>query len=173
MSESPVSDAAVLAWTRLVRAHQVCMAAVERALRQAGLPPLAWYDVLLELNRAGDAGLRPLVLESRLLLAQHNVSRLIDRLEAADLVSRAPCAGDGRGQIVRLEPPGRDVLDRMWPVYAAAVRQTVEERLDEAQTQTLIAALDRLIVGQGGQSASCRPRGAQEAPAEGAADCKP
>ena len=37
---------AVDAWTRLVRAEQSLIDKVETDLKQAGFPPLTWYDVL-------------------------------------------------------------------------------------------------------------------------------
>ena len=69
---------------------------------EGGFPPLAWYDVLLALRRSQDKGLRHLEIEAQLLLAQHNVSRLVDRLERAGLVERRPVAEDGRGQLVMI-----------------------------------------------------------------------
>src|SRR3954447_18000903 len=92
------SDAAVLAWTRLIRAHAVALGAVEAALAAAGLPALAWYDELLELERLGPV--RPRELQGRLLLAQPNLSRLIDRMEAAGLVARVACEDDRRGHLL-------------------------------------------------------------------------
>ena len=80
MSRKP-SDAATKAWARLIRAREIVVGAVERDLKAAGLPPLAWYDVLLELTRAPDGRLRPFELEKETLLLQYNLSRLLDRLE--------------------------------------------------------------------------------------------
>src|SRR6266566_841845 len=80
MPERPPSDAVIRAWTRLIRAQQAALSAVEADLKTAGFPPLAWYDVLLELSRAEGEGLRPFALEQELLLAQYNLSRLLDRL---------------------------------------------------------------------------------------------
>ena len=68
-------------------------------LKSAGLPALEWYDVLLEIERAGP--LRPRDLQSRLLLAQSNLSRLLDRMERAGLIARGDCEQDGRGLVVR------------------------------------------------------------------------
>ena len=42
----------VVAWARLLKASAKLLAFVERDLKEAGLPPLAWYDALLELHRA-------------------------------------------------------------------------------------------------------------------------
>ena len=82
------------------------MAEVERDLKQAGLPPLAWYDALLELHRARPEGLRPGDLEKEMLLPQYNVSRLVDRLEAAGYVVRRRIPRDGRGQVLQITEPG-------------------------------------------------------------------
>jgi hypothetical protein len=40
------------AWTGLVRTQQFLINRVEKELRENGLPPLSWYDVLWELERA-------------------------------------------------------------------------------------------------------------------------
>src|SRR5262245_65152985 len=92
------SDAVVDAWIALMRAQQMTLLKIERAFREAKLPPHAWYDALWELDRAGGDGLRPFEIEQRLLIAQSNISRLIDRLAQQGYVERQPCQEDGRGQ---------------------------------------------------------------------------
>jgi DNA-binding MarR family transcriptional regulator len=138
------SEATVTAWVRLVKASRHVLGAVETDLRAAGFPPLGWYDVLLELRRAG-APLRPLEIEGRLLLAQHNVSRLIDRLEAAGYVERQPCEEDGRGQVVALTDPGRDLLKRMWPPYRSAIQRHVGAKLTDDGASRLSRLLGLLL----------------------------
>jgi len=93
MSRNP-SEAAVKAWTRLVRARDLVLGAIEQDLKAGDCPPLAWYDVLLELTRAAEGRLRPFEIEKQTLLAQYNLSRLLDRLEKEGLVARAPCQDD-------------------------------------------------------------------------------
>ena len=145
MSEGP-SESVVRAWVRLVRAEQTVLAAVEADLKAAGFPPLAWYDVLLELSRETSGALRPLEIERRVLLAQYNLSRLIDRLEEAGLVARQPCPEDRRGQLVRLTSAGRRLQQRMWPAYGAAIRRRVGDRLTDKEAATLALLLDKLLV---------------------------
>lgn len=136
------SEDMVQAWVRLVRAHRAALGMVEGALKAAGLPALEWYDVLLELERHGAQ--RPRELQGRLLLAQYNLSRLLDRMAAAGLVERRPCAEDGRGQLVAATAAGLAMRARMWPVYAAAIGEAVGARLGEAETQVLAGLLGRL-----------------------------
>jgi DNA-binding MarR family transcriptional regulator len=133
------------AWARLLKAQRVALGSVEKALKAAGLPPLAWYDVLLELERADAPGLRPFELERAMLLEQYNLSRLLDRMEKAGYVERQACAEDGRGQIVAITPAGKAMRRRMWPVYAAAIEDAFGQHLSEQQAKNLDALLCTLI----------------------------
>ena len=135
------TEATVTAWARLMRAQRVALQAVETDLKAAGFPPLGWYDALLELRRAETGCLRPVELEAQLLLAQHNVSRLIDRLQAAGYVNREPCDTDGRGQMVVITDAGRDLLKRMWPVYRTAIQAHVGAKLAGDNEATILGAL--------------------------------
>ena len=134
------------AWARLVRISQATLAAVEVDLRRAGFPPLAQYDALLELRRAGDKGLRPFELQHEMLLAQYSVSRLVDRLVKAGLVDREESADDGRGQVLMITSKGHDLLRTMWPVYGKAIQSHFGERL----TPSEIGNLSRLLAKLGG-----------------------
>ena len=142
MNEKP-ADATVRAWVRLTRAQQRAQGEIEAALKQAGLPPLAWYDVLLETERAGKDGLRPFELERAMLLAQYNLSRLVDRMAAAGLVERRPCDDDGRGHRVAVTDAGRAMRRRMWPVYSRAIEQAVGRHVTAREARTLGDLLGR------------------------------
>ena len=100
------ADDAIGAWVRLVRVSQSLLSAVEADLKSSGFPPLAWYDALLELRRAGADGLRPFELQGAMLLAQYNLSRLTDRLDKAGYVRRRRYDGDRRGQLLTITPSG-------------------------------------------------------------------
>lgn len=149
MSTPAPSEAVIGAWARLVKAQNRVLGAVESDLRKAGFPPLSWYDVLLELRRAGGDGLRPVEIEGRLLLAQHNVSRLLSRLEADGLIERRPCASDGRGHIIALTAAGSELLRRMWPTYRAAIQRHVGDRVgSDEDAEKLRQLLGRLVDGE-------------------------
>ena len=129
-----------------MRAQARLLAAIERALKAESLPPLAWYDVLLELGRPESAdGLRPKELEKRILLPQPNVSRLLDRLEAAGLLERTRCDHDGRGQLIVATKEGDAMRKQMWPVYATALHHELGERLSGEELKNLAMLLKPLI----------------------------
>lgn len=145
MSSQP-PEILVRAWARLTKAQQLVLRQIERSLKDAGLPPLSWYDVLLEVER-NDAGLRPFELERAMLLPQYNLSRLIDRIENAGYVERLTCEEDGRGQLIAITAAGRAIRRKMWPVYARAVEDAVGRHLSTVQADHLGTLLKLLIDG--------------------------
>jgi len=143
MSRNP-SEAVTRAWIALMRTREAVLGAIEADLKAAGLPPLSWYDVLLELARAPGGRLRPFELERAILLAQYNLSRLIDRLEKEELIARTPHEEDARGQWIVITEKGRATQARIWKVYAKSIQKHVGDRLDDKAAATLAALLARL-----------------------------
>ncbi len=135
-------------WARFMRVSQGVLAAVEGDLKAAGLPPLAWYDALLELRRVAPEGLRQYQLQEHMLLAQYNMSRLIDRLADAGYARRQPCPEDARGQVVYLTEKGRALIDAMWPAYRAAISAHFGDRLDGRQAEALARIVESLRPGR-------------------------
>lgn len=133
------------AWARLIRAHRAVTGRIEADLKAAGLPPLVWYDVLLELGRADGGRLSPGALEDVLLFSQPNVSRLLDRMASRGLVRRDPHPDDARRQLIAITPDGRALRERMWPAYAAAIDAHLGAKLPGERAGLLAALLARLI----------------------------
>jgi DNA-binding MarR family transcriptional regulator len=148
MADSAFTPAIEHAWINLVRAEEAVVAAVEAEVKAAGLPPLAWYDVLIELSRPrSERGVRQNELERRLLFRQYNLSRLIDRLEEAKYVERQPCPEDGRGQVVVATAAGKKFQKQMWPVYRDAVAKRVANKLTNKEAAELGRLLEKLVGG--------------------------
>lgn len=144
MSEK-LSEMAVMAWARLLRAPQVLLERVEADLKQADLPPLEWYDVLLELKREDSGRLRQFELGNKVLLSKYNLSRLLDRLEHAGLVKRRPCKEDARGTDVTITAAGRALQKKMWPVYQDAIGRHFARHLSVTEAVQLATLMARLI----------------------------
>src|SRR5262245_1981124 len=138
------ADAVVRAWSHLLGAQALALRAIERRLAAAGQPPLAWYDVLLELERAGGE-LRVGDLGERLVIEPHNVTRLVDRLEAKGLLKRRRAAHDQRGVCAVLTRKGAALRAEMWPHYRAAIRQTLDAALSSDDAEALTAPLKKII----------------------------
>ena len=139
------SENAVGAWVQLVRTEQTILARVEADLKEQGFPALEWYDVLLELDNAPDGRLPQGNVQSRVLLAQYNLCRLVDRLEREGLVKRQPSPDDGRSNLLLITEEGRKLRRNMWPAYAEAIQKHLGSRLTCEEARQLAALLGRLV----------------------------
>jgi DNA-binding MarR family transcriptional regulator len=109
------------AWRAFLRAHALMLRRIGEDLDEAGLPPFAWYDVLLVLHEAPEHHLQPSELADEVVLSRSGLSRMIDRIEEAGLVERRACPGDRRAINVALTEQGEKMLDEMWCVYARGI----------------------------------------------------
>ena len=132
-----VEPETIATWTALVTVTRLLLEEIEAALKAANLPPLSWYDALLEIERAGKAGLRPYELKDRLLLPQYGTSRLLDRIIAAGLIEKQDCVEDGRGYVVRITRDGLKIRQKMWPIYAAVLNARLQGGLPSNCRQAL------------------------------------
>jgi DNA-binding MarR family transcriptional regulator len=152
MSVSPgtaprIPDRELAAWRAFLTAHARVVNEIEGALREEGLPPLSWYDVLWPLYRAPNRRLRMKELAEQVVLSRTGLVRLVDRIERAGLLRREPVPGDGRGAYAVLTRQGAETLRRMWPTYARGIRRGFLEYLGD-DGETLRRALERVARGQ-------------------------
>ena len=98
------ADEPLAVWAAFLRAHSTLTAKLERELIAERALPLAWYEVLLQIKRAGRP-LRMQELAGSVLLSKSGLTRLVDRMEAAGLVERTNCPSD-QGRPGRLQGRG-------------------------------------------------------------------
>jgi len=141
-----LDDVRLAAWRALLTAHALLVAHIEEDLTRAGerAVPLTWYDVLIELREAPEHRLRQRDLARAVLLTRSGLSRLVDRLEAAGLVRRAPDPADRRGAFVILTEEGRHALRRTWPLYAQAIARHFGVHLSDDGARALTDLLQPL-----------------------------
>jgi len=144
MSKLPTEET-ISAWIQLHRMHRMLLDKVENSLKSNELPPLDWYDVLLELHREGSRGLRQYEIGERVLLNKHNLSRLIDRLEKNRLVRRHVCTEDGRGNRIKITTEGSRMLKQVWPVYSQAIQEHFGSKLSSLECAELSRILGRVL----------------------------
>jgi DNA-binding MarR family transcriptional regulator len=131
------------AWRALLATHAELVRVLERELVEHHDLPLAFYDVLVQLNEAGGR-LRMAELARRVVLSRGGVTRLIDRMADRGLVAREACEDDGRGYNAVLTRPGRNTLRRAWPTHADGIRRHFATALDDGDAAALGAILGRV-----------------------------
>lgn len=110
------------AYRAFITAHALLIERIEREMTAAGTIPLQWYDVLIELYEAPERRLRQHALARAVVLSKSNISRLVDRLEAAGLLTRDPCETDKRGAYIVLTEAGVAAMHAAWRPYARGIR---------------------------------------------------
>jgi DNA-binding MarR family transcriptional regulator len=104
-------------WRVFLNAYAIVIAGIEDDLKANGLPPLTWYDVLWPLEKADHRRLRMNELAQEVVLSRTGLVRLVDRIEAAGLLTRERVPEDGRGAYAVITDAGKATLRKMWPIY--------------------------------------------------------
>jgi DNA-binding MarR family transcriptional regulator len=133
------------AWAVLLTAHATLVEKIETALAGAKLPPLAWYDVLWELEKAEGGKLRMHELARRIVLSRSNLTRLADRLQAARLIEREDTPHDRRGYHCVITRAGLAMRKKMWPVYKAEIERLFSKHITAEEARTIGDALWRAV----------------------------
>src|SRR5215510_219326 len=97
-------------WGALLKVHAALVPRLDHELQGAHGLPLTWYDVLLELNSAPDRRLTMGQLGAVAAVSRTRVSRVVDELTRAGLVTRESNPDDGRSAFATLTPAGRAAL---------------------------------------------------------------
>lgn len=140
-----LGEAAHLAWGALLRCHAQATARVSGRVESEGGLPLDWYDVLLALENAPAGRLRMGELSEHVTLSRSGLTRLIDRMEAAELVKRHLCSSDRRAFEAELTAKGREAREKSWPNYARAIAQEFGDRYSEEEVAVLAELLNRQL----------------------------
>ncbi|MET4926040.1 MarR family transcriptional regulator [Streptomyces sp. PSRA5] len=99
------------------------------------------FDVLAALRRAGAPFERaPGELAEHTMVTTGAMTKRVDRLERAGLVSRRASESDGRGRVVALTPEGRALIDSAFSEHMAN-----ERRLLDALTEEEAERLESLL----------------------------
>ncbi|MFJ9706967.1 MarR family winged helix-turn-helix transcriptional regulator [Streptomyces sp. NPDC101234] len=95
------------------------------------------FDVLCALRRAGEPYERaPGELAAHTMVTTGAMTKRIDRLERAGLVTRRRSDDDQRGRIVALTGPGRELIDRAFTDHMRNERRLLDA-LTPAEAETL------------------------------------
>lgn len=148
---SPSHDAqAARVWFRLLRVQARIRVAIAARLKEVGLS-IPQCDVLTTLSER--EGVSQQELAAHLYVTKGNISGLIDRLQAANLVERRPIEGDRRSYSICLTPAGRKAAQEGIAIQRDFVAETFG-RMSAAELSGfesfLVALRDRVRDAQGG-----------------------
>lgn len=134
----------LVAWRAFLEAHAFVMSKLADELEAEREMPLGWYDVLVQLSEAEGNRLRMTELADRVLLSKSGLTRLVDRMCNAGLVSRLADEEDRRGRWVEMTKVGRERLVDAAPVHMRGVHQYFTDYLSDEEAKVMGAALRRI-----------------------------
>jgi len=131
-------------WRQYLTTHTRVLQRIQQQMDAADLPSLEWYDVLYTLKEAPDYRMRLSDLAEEVLLTRSNLTRLVDRLERAELLKREACPSDRRGTYAVLTEAGIAMQERMWKVYAEGIAAYFASAIPAEDVECFAAILMRL-----------------------------
>ncbi|MGH3760428.1 MarR family winged helix-turn-helix transcriptional regulator [Actinophytocola sp.] len=132
------------AWRSFLRAHARLSRVLESELVAKHPLSLGGYDVLVQLAEAPDRRLRMAELADAVLLSRSGVTRLVDRLEMAGMVTRERFESDGRGVVAVLTTKGVDTLREAARTHLAGVMRHFVEHFEPDELTEFGALCSRL-----------------------------
>ena len=140
-----MSDTGVAAWAALLRVHAALVPQLDRELQAACGLPLTWYDVLLELNSATGRRLSMGELGTVAVVSRSRVSRVVDQLAAAGLVTREANPDDRRSAYATITEAGRARLRAAAPTYLGGIERHFTAQLSAAEARTVATSLEKIL----------------------------
>ncbi len=139
--QKPFGSPAQEAFLSIARTEALLREGLERLLEPHGLT-LTQYNVLRVLRGAEAGGLCRNEIRDRLVTRMPDVSRLLDRMEAAGLIHRVRSTEDRRQVNTTLTAKGRKLVNELDAPMAKAHEKQLGH-LDAKQLKTLIDLLAR------------------------------
>jgi DNA-binding MarR family transcriptional regulator len=131
------------AWLALLRAHARLWDQTEERMRHDSGLTMPRYDVLMHLDLAGGRlGLSNLA--TAIVLSPSGLSKLLDRMEAAQLLRREPDPHDARSTFAKITPRGRSLVRKARGSHHAWLQQAFGDLLDDRDIADLMRILSRL-----------------------------
>lgn len=132
-------------WELTLRTVTGLVRAFEEDMKAEGFS-LTWYDVLIQLVETPEHRLRMQDLADAVILSRSGLTRLIDRMDEAGLVSREAATDDRRGSYAVLTEQGRATYDRLSRGHHRMIDERFSKRLTNADLRALQRAMRKLGV---------------------------
>jgi MarR family transcriptional regulator, organic hydroperoxide resistance regulator len=159
----PFASVSQEATVALLRTASVVTRAFARVVEPAGLS-WAQYNALRIIRGAGRAGIPTLAIRERMIDQGTTITRLLDKLEGAGLISRERSEPDRRQVLCYVTEPGRRLLDQLDP-KVDALDEAALGFLTTARLTALIHTLDDIRQANAERGAARTAVGAGAEPA--------
>jgi DNA-binding MarR family transcriptional regulator len=105
--------------------------------------PMRWYDVLVHLEEAPE-GIPMKALADRILYSKSGFTRVVDRMEEAELVRRIRPENDRRSILVVLTGKGAKTMERARRDHRDGIERHFSQHLTDSDIKALTRALEKV-----------------------------
>ncbi|HEY7104905.1 MAG TPA: MarR family transcriptional regulator [Acidimicrobiia bacterium] len=142
--ETPLDDPRLTAAGLFFETHAGLWSALERRLAEECDLPAQWFEVMLRLARSPGHQLRMCDLAAQVALSPSGLTRAVDRLEQAGLVTRNSCPEDRRVSWASLTPAGLARIEAAVPVHLEHLDEYFTSVLSDDELAQLSATMRKL-----------------------------
>jgi DNA-binding MarR family transcriptional regulator len=142
--EEGLSDLEQRAWRAFLSANVRLLERLDHELQQRSQLSLTDYEILIALSKAPGRRLRMSDLAERVLVSRSRLTYRVDRLAAADYVTREECEDDRRGLYAILTETGCRALTSATPGHIADVRTWFFDVIDFDELDLLAQVMLRI-----------------------------
>ena len=116
--------------------YNICNTRINHYLKQFNLN-VGKLNVLVAIrHHGGEDGLSQVEISKHLIVTPSNMTKLLDKLEKEELVTRSPMQGDRRINIVRVTHKAKKLLDHVWPEYSGILKELMGNISKKDQERT-------------------------------------
>jgi len=133
------------AWIGMLETHKRLTRALDAELEAEHGLSLSGVECLGRLAAADDRAMRLTALAKATGLSLSRISRIVDTLEARQLVERRSSAGDARAVEAHLTPGGLDLVRHAQSSHFASVNERFFEQLSGEELEVLARVFGRFV----------------------------
>lgn len=114
---------------------------LEKTLAQVGLNNSKFNILMIIRFVGGENGIQQNEISKQLLVTASNITKLLDKLEIDELITRNNKDGDRRVKIIKITEKGSGLIDKIWVDYNKTVNALTPNMTDNE----LDALTDKLV----------------------------
>lgn len=144
MAEKKDRNDEIEIWRNFLVYHDEVTSRIESVLKKEECISLAWYDILIVLERSKDKSLTMKELIKETVITKSGVSKILDRIEDGKLIIRKKSQEDARSVYIHITKQGSLEVRRAWSIYKENIHQLFLDPLDTTEKETLMTILLKL-----------------------------
>ena len=131
------------AWRLFFESALALVDVLDTDLEQEAGIPMRWYDILVQLEETPE-GIPMNVLADRILYSKSGFTRVVDRMEDAELVRRVRPEQDRRSILVVLTEKGNETKELARRVHRDGIARHFSNHLSETDVRALTRGLQKI-----------------------------